>query len=816
MIAPNQPIEIADLQALATLANAKLTPGTPYAFQPFAGDDQIALPDPKSLKFQATYGGTGQFIDGQKITVRLYAYKTIAGAKTFNWNPLLKAFTGTAGAGNFSLKFSWTPDTSPAAPDGYLVSVPQTQFPFQNDWVFAWLDLGAMNQVIIDGSFNAWHFDGSYIAGWNNPGDDLPCGHGIWEKTLNQIRSDAFNKLSLFGGATSFGDVHKVSGPWCISQAPKCYLQFNNQPVHKNLQFLYSPADSAAGNELSPEADMFGVLIAAGNGANSFNWGVNVLINGAITFHTDNNPGGFILSTSDPSITAVDSTGGPNGDLVFTFNNTKYTVGTPIVLTATRTGVRGVTTGQVDAVFTGDKQTLAQVDATAIHYSGSAAKSVALDESPPDITMTTGLGGNNPNPVHWLAYCNGVFIANTLPTQGIMPNVDVDLPQYNPQPTPNLGPPSSQRAPRGAGALPYMPVVDNKGSLWPVLPVEDFTPDSVQGKAFKGSKAWNLLGTKYVFPFIASAPMIPATIPPEQFLAGNGAIAITDGTGATQQVRILETNASLQAVIKFGSLPANINDGFQLPNAGAWNILTPATPGWADGVQIYIGFFNPTADPQSTSTLYAVTDNSPAAPDGTFFPTLNNPGDPAVPQIAGQSYNFDVLSPGNDLRPIPLYGYCIFAITARHLPGSDGLAPSTGTEDLDVDIGLMPGFGFDAAGAFQKIQTITIPAGQASVTVPVFWPVLGGAPLAYSCDEVVSIRAQVNFQPMMHSSYQLSTNANQQPLGYYDGPPYQNNFEGSIWYGLFFPDGDFVNALGVMLPIAAAFCNDIEALLNAF
>ena len=43
MVARGQKFTLADFQALATLANAKLTPGTPYQFNAFAGKDKIGL-----------------------------------------------------------------------------------------------------------------------------------------------------------------------------------------------------------------------------------------------------------------------------------------------------------------------------------------------------------------------------------------------------------------------------------------------------------------------------------------------------------------------------------------------------------------------------------------------------------------------------------------------------------------------------------------------------------------------------------------------------------------------------------------------------
>ncbi len=183
-----------------------------------------------------------------------------------------------------------------------------------------------------------------------------------------------------------------------------------------------------------------------------------------------------------------------------------------------------------------------------------------------------------------------------------------------------------------------------------------------------------------------------------------------------------------------------------------------------------------------------------------------------IPKTEGFSYN--VTSPEDaTLRPIPMFGYCINSITIRRLPVDNGLgvflAPSTGTPALNVDVGIMAGFGWGAAGTFTKLQTITIPAGQWSVTTAVFWPVLSGTPLAYQSSSEVILKADVNFQPSIHSTFDNQTvlvNGSPYSVGYYNGPAfYDSNV--SMWY---YP----TTGIATALPISATVFNDLNTLLG--
>ncbi len=172
-----------------------------------------------------------------------------------------------------------------------------------------------------------------------------------------------------------------------------------------------------------------------------------------------------------------------------------------------------------------------------------------------------------------------------------------------------------------------------------------------------------------------------------------------------------------------------------------------------------------------------------------------------MPQTEGYSYHpsdNDV-----DLRPIPLLGYCVYSLTIARQPVDNGsgvlLDPSTGTSALNVNVGVMQGFGWETSGTFQNIQTITIPAGQSSITTDVFLPVLSGTPLAYQCAEQVRIRPSVNFQPMMHSQF-LD--------GLYNGQAWFND----LFALLFFIGGN--SGVPILLPVASVVYNDLTSTLN--
>lgn len=807
------PITLTDFQALATLANAKLSPATPYSFTPFSGTDQIA--NVAFISTTAVYA-TSFFSDGSTVDLWLFSYKTISGIKTYSWIPTITSFTGQAGSVSFIPTWTWTNPIGSTAPDGYIAVIPQV---LGTGYEFCWKDIGLVSTLTEDGNFTGYSFDTTLDANnGGNPSQNLPCGHGTWLKTLNQIHSDLFTNLDLFDGHSyTFNDNFLLSGPWCVSVAQKCYLFINSTPIYDNLEFWYSEADSITGNQLSPEADMLATYIGVNNDANSITWDVNVIVNGVIRIFSDPQgqaPSDWTLSASDPIITINFNPNYLDPDTLlfhtafeFTFTNTQFLVGTPIVLTCHPNSGGSVLNptnpfgngGKVDCVFTGDKIVYTASDETAIHYAGPDAKSAALPSALAAITLTTPTATPDALPTHHRSYCNGVFVANTLATLGIFPYVDVDLPQYLPSATPAES--STLRVALDA-TLPYIASVDNRGALWPVFRDTDFTPDYLDGLPFTGSKAWQTsIGTKYV-------ERISKTLNPPTM---DFAVAPTHIGTTVTSARFLSQNPASVLYLRKGAFPTLVD--FDATGVGGTWVDISSIPDFNSDDTWFAGVYNP-ASGAMTSTLNSVVSTSTATPDGTFFPTLTDEDGVTVPQQEGFSYHFTDETDFT-LRPIPLFGYCVYSITARRAPVDNGsgvfVAPSTRTSALAVSMGLMAGFGFGAAGTFSEIQAITIPAGAQSITTDCFFPVLSGSPLAYQCTEAVNVRACVNFQPQIHSKFNAQTvmfQGSPRVVGLYNEQPYYDPVKALLT----FVENDQQDA--IVLPVAAVVVNDLTATLN--
>lgn len=818
-VTPSSSITRDDLQALATLANAKLAPGTPYSFNAFAGSDKIALP--AQITATLAYGGAGAFLDGTKVTLYLYAYKTIDGVKTYTWIPVLKAASGSPGSGAFSVTWDWSSSTLPedTKPDGFVAVIARPEA--LGSWSYQWRDLGNVTTFTETGAFNPaqWTHDISVDAA--GQAVQMPCGHGIWLKTLNTIRKDFFAGLDLFGGSKYVFDADTmcVSGPWVVSQADKCYLYLGTAmrgAVLKDLAFLYSEADSIDGNELAPEADV-SAFFQPVNGANNFNFGVKGTLNGRIVICSQPNaqsaadwtvsttPASGITYTFDNNYFRTDLGTHVTG-LIFDFVDVPYEVGTPIVLTVTPAAghsVMPVANGAIaDIVFTAEKVTYDTTDAIAIHTAGAAAKSAALPSSLPALTVNFPLATTNYE-CHHRSFCNGVFIANTLPTVGVMTYLDVDLPQYSP--STDLGhAPSTRRTARNE-ALPYQPLVDNRGALWPIFRNSDFTPDSVAGRPINGSKAWQLLATKYVDRTTFTDDIFPGG---EDHTLFNYSISVPTGT---EDVRFYTDNPEVTLYAKAGSAPT-VEDYDASAPGGTWLSLKDALGAFATNTDWFYAILNPTPQTLTGVTTTALVIENGTAPNGTFFPTFLDDDGLPVAELEGTSYLFD--NPTSQLkpRPIPLSGYCIYQISVQFPSGAS--SPNS----INVNIGLRKDFGFDSAGTFDVLDTITIPAGQSAATLETFLPVLVGTPLTAQLagpppSDIGSlfIRASVNFQPMIHTTFTGKTALNHglpRLAGYYNGPLIFDPQKALI----FFRDG--FNTAPIQLPVPAALYEDLTNLLN--
>lgn len=799
MVNPGDKITWAVLNDLATLANTKVPLGAPYVFPPFAGIDQLSVPD--DVKPVATYG-TGSFGDGQKVTLWLFSYRTIAGLKTYSWTPLLKAFVGASGSGNFSLTWTWTSPTDSNAPEGYLAVIPT---PVVGEWAYTWKDIGNVQTLTQDGTFAGWLTDSSLN---DNGASNVPCAHGVWLKILNRIHSFLFVDLSLYGGPVPFTSDFVLSGPWCVSVAPKLYLTLNGFTVYDNVEFWYNEEDSVTGNEIASEADMLNTYFGAVNNDNNLNFNVNGTLNGSIILMSL--PPGQL--ESDWSFSSVPTAGItitfiPNyvdvhfGRTVtaikFDLVDVPYVVGTPIILTANPPPLNSIildgTGGLINVVFTGDKVTYTPTDGLAIHPAGATCKIVSLDEELDGTTFTIPTGGTGGNIVfacHYRTFCNGVFTANTLPTMGMMTYLDVDLPQYRP----SSFPPASSRRVNLNNALAATATVDNRGALYLAFKDSDFTPDSVAGLPLFGSKAWQ----QSIFSKGITTRQLDDDIPPggvAQTLYNYLSVLIPDGA---TDLRVLAINPALTIYVKKGSFPTVSSFDGSAPG-GTWLDIPTVAPGdsW------FISALNPTPSVITGNLTSYVLTLDDELPNGSFFPI----GTDGLPQIEGYSYSFwnDVYL-GN--YPIPQFGYCVYSLTIERQPVDNGsgvsISPSTGISALIVHVGVSGGFGYATAGTFEELVAITIPAGRASITQACFFPVLGGAPIRIQCDELVVLRAAVNFQPSMHSQFGVTTS----PQGAWNGIPWYNRDSAMLTFQGGNPQ------LPITLSLGSAVLNDLTAALN--
>jgi len=806
MVLPAAKITQTDLKDLAELANTKLAPAQPYVFSAFAGNNRIGLPSDIDMERQFP----GSFPAGSKVTARIYGYKTIAGVKTYSAYFTFKAFYDDrpSGSSPFALALSWTPVADGTLPDGYIVAIANPFGP-----ALAWKDIGAAHSVTVtnylpDGS---WNLDQTLDAqNLGFPEQNLPCGHGAWLKTLNTIHGDLFTGLDIFGGARVFDESWLVSGPWCVSVAPKCYLylgpQATRRAAYKNLKFIYSEADSVEGNQLARETDL-AFDITAHIGANDFSWDANGTINGRIVLlsvPTGQNLSDWTIGALPPGVTFSFDPNFVTDDLdnhpqatafIFDFTNVDYTAGDVITLTVTPSAGGGIYGGTViNMVFTEtDLVEYPAADTIAIHTAGLAAKSAALLATLDPITFTDPTGVQVICESHHRCFCNGVFVANTLPTLGVMTFLDMDLPQYAPDPNGGRQRGSSQRLPRN-DVLPYMPGVDYMASRWPVFRDTDFVPDNVTGRAVNGSTAWQSLPTKYESTQ-TNTDSIPPYAPTGQFFFYSMFVP-----GGAFDARFFANNPNVTVYVRAGDFPT-LTQFDAAVNGGNWLSLRETHPGFATDTFYFIGIYNPTAVNVDVTTIaLTITDATP--PTGTFFPTELDDNGNAVAALEGDSFHF--ADPNAvDQRPIPLSGYCVSSLTVRRRPGASS------ANALDVKIGLMLGFAFESAGVFTEIQTITIPAGQTSATAAVFLVVLTGSPLACQCTEQVIVYAAVNFQPMMHSNFNSASvklNGRDYSVGSYSGAAWYEAQRALLFFG--------ADGAPTLLPIAAVIYNDLTAALN--
>ena len=145
------------------------------------------------------------------------------------------------------------------------------------------------------------------------------------------------------------------------------------------------------------------------------------------------------------------------------------------------------------------------------------------------------------------------------------------------------------------------------------------------------------------------------------------------------------------------------------------------------------------------------------------------------------------------------------------------LAPSAGQPALEIDIGVMVGASWSTPGTFTLLQTVTIAANAAEYRFQPFWPVIGGAPLAWQphagYSGTVQIYAGVNFQPAVFSNYWPYVVTGQPSPGNHEFDAY---FRTDIGWQLTYRSNlsNPAQTTGALLPIASDFYNDLTTVLG--
>lgn len=812
MINQYQPITQATVDALATLANGKFPTLPPIVFPPFAGKDKIGLP-PK-LTSTPNYGG-GDFDDGSNIAFWIFAYKTIAGKKTYSYAPVTSVVTGKAGSGMFSITWTWVSVTGATAPDGYIAVKASSDPGFS--YQFLWKDIGNVETLTItDKTFPGFVEDDTM----KDSGDavNLPCWNAIWLKLINRIRvysnyttdimcnnagdvtgltQEGAGPFLYDGSITTLGIAGLVSGPWCVGVSDaaantlECWvprLSMFGPPATPNYNICFTQVYRGMKYYFRHQ-DASSIDISYKNELLSFQIASDVTT-GTTSAHFPLT----IVSCSDGHILVKQTaTGTIRADMDVTAGNV-YDISFDLM--------GSVLPGEIlfavmDFTFTTPNATGAGTPVAGIELSNNI-RFIEVPDSYCEIAFNNPVAILEGSPFTFqpCTTClqltltlnnsiSGIWSAFTIPTFGVMPYLDQDLPQYQPSST---FPADTRRVPVNA-SLPYIPVVNNRGSLWPVFRDTDFKPDSLAGQAFKGSPAWQQsIATKEV-----DTNQVNASVPtyePDELLY----IALTAGVPAgASDARFLCQGSGLTVYLKKDGFPTLAS--FDVSGAAGTWISVASFPSFDDGTW-FMGIYNPALGNVSAVSSYVVILNG-IAPNGTFFPTDGSGN--SSPE--GYSYFFS--DPARTTNyPTPLLGYTVYSITVRRMPVDNGsgvlLAPSTGKSALNVSVGIMEGFGFEAQGTFTNIQTFTIPAGQSEVVATVFWPVLSGTPLATTSKDV-QIRAEVNFQPQCHSTF-----AN----GFWSGTPWYSDSQAL----LSFKGGSQTDP--IILPVGATVVNDLTAVLN--
>lgn len=252
--------------------------------------------------------------------------------------------------------------------------------------------------------------------------------------------------------------------------------------------------------------------------------------------------------------------------------------------------------------------------------------------------------------------------------------------------------------------------------------------------------------------------------------------------------------------------------------------------------------YTPLNKERSAVVRYVINTKADYSP--RFFKTVGASDKNDLEGFSFLSYNQEPfrLSTHKGYLQIPDKGYCLTRLVAKRKPVGDPIAltPGSGTERV-VSLGVVRDHAYPEGGTYVELGTVTFPSNKGTLTIDLTnggtlpgWPVLGGCPLAYQCDEELEIQAFCNFQPMVFSQYRTEMDGDvfrayipDNAYGSFSGmvSPYPDNYSTT---GLLSELSRVVWTTRIMIgaidraafsdwivwPVAACLYNDTEALLN--
>ena len=838
-ISRGQDMAQSDMDALSTLANTKLSPGTPYVF----ASNSFSVYAPSNLTLTGSGSGGGDY----PHVIRIYSYKTVAGVKQYSANYLQKTFNVISYS---TFGFSWT--DSGTGEDGYLVVNfynPTTDPGGTTEWNFRYQYITGATSFTYSNAFPPW------ILTQDVPGYPYQPENN-WLATMHQIRWDIFKQTELNTTSGSPGvatktpdDSWRVSGPYCVGinsllldsyrySGVTPYMGGSTGPfnfvtrAYKSVEFWYSPTVDPYGMTLATGIQMGGqgavppttdVSSYQDTGSNSVV--LNIVCDQTVTTNIYfqwtivwDGIGPFIPAGN----TDTPSTGGTwswnllsgstyavtlhiNGSL--TAGTYSYTIA--LVNTSHFSGVTNA--------FVSGFVTLATAT-TAASVSGINPvfdlKKIAASASSSTTTVQT-VGGsttvNYPRAYSMTAgpsdfYPTGVWVANTLPVPYLNTLVQMNLPQYQ-SGTNQVS--AMQQSEYGLAGINQISHSAGWGAsaLWPIYRDTQFNFTNYFPNPYFFSDPY------HVFQNLGQISIAPGQTYSNAYLIPSNPYTwkLWQNTG-TLPVYVSKTDIPIPG--SPGTYDFVVNPGGYVDLRT--QVGTPDIPSTWCSNQLYYTIWNNTGtivEFDLQTALFTTTGTGPTdsyfgdTPQFwpltayQFYSYLDNPG----------TWSISALGVASQL-PVQTIGHCVFDLTIRRSPvaNANGIleTPSVGTSNLDVKIGCQLGATWNNSGTFTLLQDFTIPSGSAELHTQVFWPVLGGVPLAYQSTEDVIVQAAVNFMPQVCSSFT--------PTALSDGA-LTGSFTGTAWFGWqhCFENWDKLAYDPTMFPIPSDIYNDLTSLLTA-